>query len=182
MEGESEVPCGNDQGEHWIKAKETMNGKTRAEPGRVSNPGDEGDSRAPDTVPLRKVRSYPKIQQENPATDKSCSLVWRRIFPSALDHSKDQTLSGSTVSYIPPIPYPKSQIPYPISQIPYPISQMPPSQRNSCCHREWRHQSQPTFPRDFLAPVISSAPCPSLGSVLLKFHYFGNNNQVSALA
>lgn len=120
MEGESEVPCGNDQGEHRIKAKETMNGKTRAEPGRVSNPGDEGDSRAPDTVPLRKVRSYPKIQQENPATDKSCSLVWRRIFPSALDHSKDQTLSGSTVSYIPHIPYPKSHIPYPKFHIPYP--------------------------------------------------------------
>lgn len=95
-----------------------MNGKTRAETGRVSNPGDEGDSRAPDTVPLRKVRSYPKIQQENPASDKSCSLIWRRIFPSALDHSKDQTLSGSTVSYIPHIPYPKSHIPDPISHIP----------------------------------------------------------------
>lgn len=54
MEGESEVPCGNDQGEHRIKAKETMNGKTRAETGRVSNPGDEGDSRAPDTVPPKE--------------------------------------------------------------------------------------------------------------------------------
>lgn len=180
MEGEGEVPCGNDQGEHRIKAKETMNGKTRAEPGRVSNPGDEGDSRAPDTVPLRKARNYPKIQQENPATDESCSLVWEKDFPFSSGPQQGSNPVWKHRFLYPP--YPISQIPNPISQIPYPISQMPPSQRNSCCYGEWRHQFQPTFPRDFLAPVISSAPCPSLGSVLLKFHYFGNNNQVSALA